>query len=73
MEKTILQWLNEIEEPEIREAAIRNYNYDLDFGSNYGKLSHLSLGIAFGFDWSKSEEGYEFWEIYHEKIRNKEI
>lgn len=65
--KTILEWLNEIEEPEIREAAIKNAKEAEPLFIDNSAV-RVSLALIRGFSWGDSKEGFKFWENYYNKL-----
>lgn len=58
--KTILQWLEEIPHPEIRERAMRNF--DSDYSDDPSPMRDWTDAVVEAFDWDASPEGGEFWE-----------
>lgn len=66
--KTIREWLSELPK-EISESAIRQYesNYfhelDKEYGSFIDKRKEESLkdALCSSFVWTKSDEGFKFW------------
>ena len=73
--KTIKEWLNEIPEPEIREAALRNM--DIEKERWYGdpielrERETLSRAICCAFTWEDTPEGHDFWQDYENKLINE--
>lgn len=67
MEKTILEWLNEIEEPEIREAAIKEC-----YVAKYSKLSEALL-CTLDLVTINEEQEYNstFWINYINKLQQQ--
>ena len=67
MEKTVIQWLNELPEP-LRTMAIRNT------GSNEQHIFAPSMlhAIKYGPAWVGSPEGIEFWQELCGKIERGE-
>ena len=65
--KTILEWLNEIEEPEIREVAI-NYAKEAEPLFIESSAVRLSLALIRGFYWGDSKEGFKFWDEYYTNL-----
>lgn len=66
--KTILEWLNEIEEPEIREAAIELAKKEKMPYLEYDRNS-LSDAIFSAFSWCNDEKrGEDFWREYYNKL-----
>jgi hypothetical protein len=58
--KTIKEWFESIEDPQIRNRALRN----LDKKDRDGKVGSLENAIRMGFDWQHSVEGYEYWDKF---------
>jgi hypothetical protein len=58
--KTVEQHLQEIPDPEIRAAALKN------LWKEYGTEWAVSLPAALGraFLWTRSAEGYKYWLMY---------
>lgn len=65
--KTIKEWLNEIPEPEIREAALRNM--DLEYKDV--ERDCLSDAIHASFSWGSSIEGVDFWRDFYNNLINE--
>jgi|SRR5690625_289687 len=58
-EKTILEWLEELPDG-YRELALKNYDPEFcDTGIN---IFDLADAVMWGFSWSASPEGFEFWK-----------
>lgn len=69
--RTILEWLETIEDKEIRQKAISNYHNC--YGSTKktdGSLTYQSLKFAIGaaFLWHLTPEGSQFWSDLHFKL-----
>lgn len=67
--KSILQWLEEIPHPEIRERAIKNYHAEKDeqFLSKRRERGYGSFAdaIDWSFYWDTTPEGHNFWsDVY---------
>lgn len=64
---TILEWLNTIQDEDIREKAISNYNSKDCDGEGAYENAHLyspeslSAAIRSAFIWPASPEGFDFW------------
>lgn len=58
MSKTIKEWFESIQDPEIRQKALAN----MDEKEKDRKVGSLKEAIRIGFDWQPSPEGYVFWE-----------
>jgi len=55
--KSILEYLQELPDG-YREKAIKNHEL---YPFNHTKVTSLNQALCFGFDWSATSEGYEFW------------
>lgn len=64
--KTVKQWFNTLPEPLKSEA--------LEQSKDNWKFEHssLSLALVFGFSWSTSPSGQEFWESLQEALLEAE-
>ncbi len=51
-----IYWLSQIEDVEVREKAVRNCKTP-----NTGCID-IADALIYGFGWSESPEGYDFWE-----------
>ena len=59
--KTIREHLESIQDPQLREAALRNYDGSVD------EFAMLHNALCFAFSFDKTPEGYDFWrKIYYE-------
>jgi len=58
MNKTIKEWFESIEDPELREKALKN----LEPEKVNVKSSTLSSALWTGFEFSNTPEGYAFWD-----------
>lgn len=69
--RTILEWLETIEDKDIRQKAISNYHYCYKTdGTNDGSLTYQSLEFAIGaaFIWNETPEGHQFWSDFYFKL-----
>jgi len=66
MKTTILDWLKEIPDAEVREKAIANY--DPNFVPNE-VANGISDAIDCMCDWFKTPEGHEYWNMQTFKYR----
>lgn len=58
--KKIIEWLQTIQDPDVREKAIRNCENDnMNTGDVY--VSSLVSAINGGFLWHKTPEGWGYW------------
>jgi hypothetical protein len=62
MSKTIKEWFDSIQDPEIRNKASNNMD-DKDRDRIVGSLKEA---IRNGFDWQLTPEGYEYWDKFSE-------
>lgn len=67
MEKKISEWLTEIEDHEIRQKAISNFDLSTTEDCLEDSLSEAMLGA---FDWELSPEGVHFWMQFRRKLIN---
>lgn len=65
MEKTIREWLETIEDKEVREKAIANLKRDCE-QNDFEKRNSLSYAIHGAFTWVDAPEGPEYWLNIHE-------
>jgi hypothetical protein len=61
MSKTIKEWFDSIQDPEIRNKASRNLNN----GVADLQVSSIKDAISSGINWESSKEGYDFWNTIH--------
>lgn len=61
MTKKISEWLNEIADPQIREAALRNLKKYPFYHSDYFNAINISQALGNAFFWNNSKEGHQFW------------
>lgn len=59
-EKPIIKWLKEIPDEKIRDLAIANYK-SYENSPKKEKVNCLKDAIFYGFIWSKTPEGSNFW------------
>lgn len=55
--KPIIQWLSEIEYPEVRERAVRNCIEE----QKHVTVASQDMAVKAGFTWSETPEGIEYW------------
>jgi hypothetical protein len=66
MERTIKEWFDTIEDPEIRDKAITNTNpWDLEV-----KTIALGYSLRVAFSWKYSPEKYEYWDNFMTTLIN---
>lgn len=61
--KTIRQHLESIADPELREAALRNYDGTEDV------FAMIFNALAFSFNYDKTPEGKQFWQAIEFEYR----
>lgn len=64
MERLIEDWLKEIPEEDVREAALRNRANEIEtdgYYADYKTARSLRRAIADGFEWVATQEGHDFW------------
>jgi len=67
VERPILDWLNEIEDPIVREQAVAHYDVCL---SKTGNAISQSQAINDGIEWICTRQGFEYWQhIYDQLIK----
>lgn len=67
-EMTIKEWLESIDDKEVRDRALKNsYKY----GVNEVKEPNLSEAILGAFRWDETPEGAEYWQNIHEDFECK--
>ena len=64
MEKTILEWLEELPEP-YRSQAIKNYD------GEFKDAATLSDALAYAFSWYASPEKKDYWKDLHTKLKSE--
>jgi hypothetical protein len=62
--KTIREHLESIADPELREAALRNYDWSI------GYAGPLQKALIYAFTWSITLEGSSFWNAIYQSYRN---
>jgi hypothetical protein len=67
MDKTIKEWFETIEDPEIRAKAIANTNPDRLALSNDSLVSSLYDAFA----WNRSPEKHQYWATFKLKLESK--
>lgn len=70
--KTILDWLHEIEDDEVRAKALANY--DQKYVDSHGvlKTERLSSALGKAFYWHNSPELFMYWFRAYDSIWKKE-
>lgn len=68
MSKTVLQWLNELPEGEVKTKALRNMWKD----NQHDMRPTLCSALWTAFNWIRSPEGYEYWKAIFDDLKKKE-
>jgi len=68
MRKTILEWLNSIEDKTIKANAITEL---LDHQASKVVCS-LSNALIMAFFWDETDDGYKYWKNVHKQFELKE-
>lgn len=72
MMKTILEHFESVEDQELSEKLIKNYNPNHDAHEN-PLFETLNEAIDWGFDWLETHEGVEYWLKIFDRAHNSEI
>lgn len=67
--QSIKYHLNQIQNKEIRELAL--FNFDNNFSDLSVSTQHKALQYA--FDWNKSSQGWSFWDEIFRNLRDKKL
>lgn len=58
---TVLEFINRIADPEIREKALNAMNDPACYPEPETNVGNIADAIGEGFAWTHTEDGYEYW------------
>lgn len=69
---TVLEWLKQLS-PDVRKKARANMRNQHAYKTNGALIvESLSAAVRVAFSWGGSNEGYELWELIHDKAKQDE-
>jgi hypothetical protein len=70
--KTILQWMHDIEDEEVRIKALASYNEPYVYSHGVVEAETLSTALGKAFFWGESKDGWGYWFSVYDSIYRKE-